>query len=55
MKTVFESTNSSLLTLVDILSWWAQHSSLQEAYTFLLDGEAKQAQIKEDLDGPTRQ
>src|SRR5919205_2192134 len=38
-------------TLVDILRWRAQHSPQREAYTFLLNGEAKQTQLTyADLD-----
>ncbi len=55
MQTIFESTNSSLLTLVDILRWRALHEPLREAYTFLLDSETKQAQMTyADLDMQAR-
>jgi acyl-CoA synthetase (AMP-forming)/AMP-acid ligase II/acyl carrier protein len=51
MHTVFDETNPEQLTLVDILRWRAQHEPLREAYTFLLDGEAKQVQMTyADLD-----
>ncbi len=55
MHPVFDETNPSRLTLVDILRWRAQHSPQREAYTFLLDGETKQIQMTyADLDHQAR-
>src|SRR5215472_10446358 len=45
MHTVFDETNLERLTLVDILRRRAQDKPEREAYTFLLDGETKQAQM----------
>src|SRR5947199_4462674 len=45
MSTVFDGTDAKLATLPDILRWRAQHAPLREAYTFLLDGETKKAQM----------
>ena len=51
MFSVFTSFNSSQLTLVDILLSRTLHDPHREAYTFLLDGEAKQEQMTySDLD-----
>src|SRR5579864_8096847 len=55
MHNVFDETNPGRLTLVDILRWRAQHEPEREAYTFLLDGEAKQVQMTyADLDRQAR-
>src|SRR5947207_680456 len=50
-----DSTNLSRLTMPDILRWRALHEPLREAYTFLLDGEAKKVQMTyADLDYQAR-
>src|SRR5437667_3187293 len=55
MSTVFDHTNTKPSTLADILRWRAQHEPHREAYTFLLDGEAKQVQMTyADLDQEAR-
>ena len=51
MSTIFDGTNTKLLTMAHILRWRAQHLPLREAYTFLLDGETKKVQMTyADLD-----
>jgi acyl transferase domain-containing protein/acyl-CoA synthetase (AMP-forming)/AMP-acid ligase II/acyl carrier protein len=55
MHNVFGEINPERLTLVDILRWRAQHEPRREAYTYLLDGETKQAQMTyADLDREAR-